>query len=81
MGKNILNFSARIAVSTVVFFGMFGSEYVAAQTSNRVPVLNVVVFSYSQASPAVVSGAEREASRIFSQSGIYLVWTNCSGPA
>ena len=78
VGKNILNFSERIAVSTVIFFGIVGSEYVVAQTSNGVPVLNVVVFSYSQASPVVVSGAEREASRIFSQSGIYLVWTNCS---
>jgi len=79
VGKNILNFSERIAVSTVVFFGMFGSEYVMAQASNGVLVLNVVA-SYSQGSPAVVSGAEREASRIFSKCGIYLVWTNCPEP-
>ena len=49
-----------------------------AQTNNVGANLNVLAFNYSGASPSIVTQAETEASRIFSQSGIRLAWTNCA---
>jgi hypothetical protein len=39
--------------------------------------ITVQIYNYSQASPAVLTGAEREAGRILGASGVRAVWLDC----
>jgi hypothetical protein len=42
-------------------------------------MITVLVNNYSQASPAVLAGAEREAGRILGEAGLRTVWLECPG--
>lgn len=77
MGEKTQNFSFAITLSTLTFLGLVGSACALTQTSSGVQMLNVLVFNYSEAPPALLSNAEREASRIFGLSGIHFAWTHC----
>ena len=51
-----------------------------ARTSH--PTITVLVANYSQASPAILAAAEREAGRILGQAGLRASWIECSvGPS
>jgi hypothetical protein len=46
------------------------------------PTITVLVHNYSQASPAILAGAEREAGRIMGEAGLRAVWLECpTGPS
>lgn len=46
------------------------------------PAITVLVANYSQASPAILAAAEREAGRILGQAGLRASWLECSvGPS
>ena len=46
------------------------------------PTITVLVANYSQASPAILAAAEREAGRILGQAGLRASWLECSvGPS
>jgi hypothetical protein len=44
------------------------------------PTITVLVFNYTDASPATIAGAEREAGRIFGGAGLRVVWLGCPMP-
>jgi hypothetical protein len=56
------------------------SSQLAADRVNAGAPLQVLVFNYSGASSATVAAAERETSRIFSDSGIDIAWVHCPIP-
>lgn len=66
-----------MAIAIAVFFVLFWSRGASAEANSPLPESNVLVFNYSKAADSVVTQAEREAGRIFGQSGIHLAWTNC----
>ena len=41
------------------------------------PTLVVLVYNFSEATPELLHGAEREAQRIFTESGVHITWTQC----
>ena len=41
------------------------------------PTITVQIYNYSQASPAILTGAEREAGRILDAAGLRVVWLDC----
>ena len=46
------------------------------------PTITVQIYNYSQASPAILAGAEREAGRILGKAGLQAVWLECPvGPS
>jgi hypothetical protein len=70
-----------IAVGLIGILGV-SSIAVFAGENDPVPILMVQVYNYSQASPAVLTGAEREAGRILGEAGLRAVWLECSvGPS
>jgi hypothetical protein len=52
-----------------------GSRFASAQDQS--PSIRVRVDNYTPASPAVLAGAEREASRVFGAAGLRTVWLDC----
>jgi hypothetical protein len=57
-------------------------EVVLAGESDPGPTITVQIFNYSQASPAILAGAEREAGRILGRAGLQAVWLECPvGPS
>ena len=71
-----------VAVGLVGILGVTSSVPVFASENEPVPMLMVQVYNYSQASPAVLTGAEREAGRILGQAGLRAVWLECPvGPS
>ena len=71
-----------VAVGLVGILGVTSSVPVFAGENEPVPMLMVQVYNYSQASPAVLTGAEREAGRILGEAGLRAVWLECPvGPS
>ena len=71
-----------VAVGLVGILGVASSGAVFAGENEPVPILTVQVYNYSQASPAVLTGAEREAGRILGEAGLRAVWLECPvGPS
>src|ERR1700687_1001097 len=72
-------------VATVGLIGIMEfafPETVFAGENDPNPTITVQIYTYSQASPAILTGAEREAGRILGQSGLRAVWLECPvGPA
>jgi len=56
------------------------STQLAAKKAVPGTPLHVLVFNYSGAPGTALMGAEREASRIFSQAGIAIAWVHCPIP-
>ena len=57
-------------------------EAVLAGESNPSPTITVQIYNYSQASPAILGGAEQEAGRILGKAGLRAVWLECPiGPS
>lgn len=71
-----------VALGLVGILGVASSGTVFAGENEPVPILTVQVYNYSQASPAVLTGAEREAGRILGEAGLRAVWLECPvGPS
>jgi hypothetical protein len=71
-----------VAVGLVGILGVASSGTVFAGENEPVPILTVQVYNYSQAAPAVLTGAEREAGRILGEAGLRAVWLECPvGPS
>ena len=62
--------------------GVMGSAFPAtvfATAADPSPTIRVRVVDYTEASPAILAEAEREAARILSKAGLQTVWVDCSG--
>jgi hypothetical protein len=71
-----------VVVSLVGIVGFAFPEPVLAGEADPTATITVEVDNYSQASPAVLAGAEREAGRIFGEAGLRTVWLECPvGPS
>ena len=70
-------------ISLVVAAGLTGiaglafPEIAFASEGDPSVTITVNIYNYSQASPAILSKAEREASRILGTAGLQLVWLRC----
>ena len=53
------------------------SETIFACGAGSSPMIRVRVNNYTQASPAILAGAEREAGRILDRAGLRTVWLDC----
>jgi len=57
-------------------------EATFAVESDPFPTITIRVYNYSQASPALLTRAEREAGLILGNAGLYVVWLEClAGPS
>jgi hypothetical protein len=74
-----------IVVAAQGFVGILGFTFpqgVFAGEADPHPTIIVQVYNYSQASPAALTGAEREAGRILGEAGLRAVWLDCPvGPS
>jgi predicted aspartyl protease len=67
--------------------GLFGvmsfaiPETIFAGGADSSPAIQVRVNNYTQASPTILAGAEREASRILGRAGLRTVWLDCPAGA
>jgi hypothetical protein len=86
-GKTLGYWRLSSAVSLVVVALVGITEFVLPETAfaaenDYSPTITVLVHNYSQASPAVLAGAEREAGRIMEEAGLRAVWLECpTGPS
>jgi hypothetical protein len=64
------------ATMAVTFAGLSLAGFAADNPLN--PTITIQVYNYSQASPAVLNQAEREAGRILEQAGVRASWVECS---
>ena len=53
------------------------SEALLASEKDPSPAIQVRVYNYSQASPAILAAAEHEASRILDKAGLRVAWLEC----
>lgn len=71
-----------VVLGLVGILGVTSSVLVFAGENEPMPTLMVQVYNYSQASPAVLTRAEREAGRILGEAGLRAVWLECPvGPS
>jgi len=64
----------------ISFFGLllvWPGKIALAQTASQDPVLAVLVYNFSEASPELIDRAERETQRIFGQAKIHVSWIDC----
>jgi hypothetical protein len=71
-GLGLLGISAFVAVVGLAFPGTVCGTRAAPDLT-----ITVRVYKYTQASPAVLAGAEREAGQIFAKAGLNVVWSDC----
>jgi hypothetical protein len=69
---SILAFAGLVGVTSFAF-----PETIFASGADSNPAIRIRVNNYTQASPAILAGAEREAGRILGQAGLQTVWLDC----
>ena len=72
--------SSRVMVAAVGLIGIVGfasAETGFAGENDPSSTITVQIYNYSQASPALLAGAEREAGRILGMAGLRAVWLEC----
>jgi hypothetical protein len=69
--------SLGVVMGLVGAMGLAVSETVFAGVAGASPTIRVRVDNYTQASREILAEAEREASRIFSEAGLKVVWLDC----
>src|SRR5262245_30481695 len=71
-----------VVVALVGITGFALPETAFAGENDYSPTITVLVHNCSQASPAILAGAEREAGRIMGEAGLRAVWLECpTGPS
>jgi hypothetical protein len=71
-----------VAVGLTGIVGLAFPETAFAGENDSSPTITVMVANYSQASPAILAAAEREAGRILGQAGLRASWLECPvGPS
>ena len=75
-------------LSIMAFAGLVGviifafPETIFASVAGSNPTIRIRVNNYTQATPALLAGAEREAGRILGKAGLQTVWLDCpAGPS
>jgi hypothetical protein len=66
-----------VAVGVIGITGLAFPEIVFANENAPSPTITVRIYNYSQAAPATLSKAEREADRILGEAGLRAVWLEC----
>ena len=70
-------------LSIMAFAGLVGvmifafPETIFASGADSNPTIRIRVNNYTQATPAMLAGAEREAGRILGKAGLQTVWLDC----
>jgi len=67
-----------IVVGLIGAMGFGSPESAYATTATLSPTVTIRVYNYTQASPVLLAGAEREAGLIFAKAGLKVVWFDCS---
>jgi hypothetical protein len=57
-----------------------GASRAGDRKADPSPTITVLVFNHTDASPAILAGAEREAGQIFGGAGLRVVWLGCPVP-
>jgi hypothetical protein len=71
-----------VAVGFTGILGLAFPETAFAGENDSSPTITVLVANYSQASPAILAAAEREAGRILGRAGLRASWLECPvGPS
>jgi hypothetical protein len=71
-----------IMVALVGIMGFAVPETAFAGENDSSPTITVQIYNYSQASPVILNGAEREAARILAKAGLRVAWLECPvGPS
>jgi hypothetical protein len=63
-------------LSVMALAGLVGVISFASRADSS-PTIRVRVNNYTQATPAMLAGAEREAGRILGKAGLQTVWLDC----
>ena len=66
-----------VAVGSIVTMGFAFPETAFAGGNDPIPTITVKIYNYSQAAPAILTRAEREAGRILGAAGLRAVWLDC----
>ena len=69
--------SFRITAGLLVVMGFACADTSSARAADPGPTIRVRVTNYTEATPAPVSKAEREAGRILGEAGLNVVWIDC----
>ena len=69
--------SLRLAACLLAVLGFPSTDVSFARAAEPSPTIRVRVNNYTQATPAMLSGAEREAGRILGKAGLQTVWLDC----
>ena len=69
--------SIRALVILVGVINFAFPEAIFASAADSSPTIRVRVNNYTQASPTILAGAEREAGRILGKAGLQTVWLDC----
>jgi hypothetical protein len=69
---NIMALAGLVGVISFVF-----PETIFASSADSSPKIRIRVNNYTQASPAILAAAEREAGRILGKAGLQTVWLDC----
>ena len=72
-----LRLRLRIAAVLLGVMGFVFSDTAYASPAEPNPTMRVRVLNYTQATPATVAQAEREAARILGEAGLKTVWLDC----
>ncbi|HTQ62185.1 MAG TPA: hypothetical protein VMI32_18315 [Candidatus Solibacter sp.] len=72
---HLLNIRVMVGFLGILSSTVPGARFASAQKLS--PTIRVRVNNYTSASPAVLTGAERQATRIFGAAGLRLVWVDC----
>ena len=70
-----LSIMALAGLVGVISFAFPGTIFASGANSN--PTIRVRVNNYTQVSPGILAGAEREAGRILDRAGLWTVWLDC----
>jgi hypothetical protein len=66
-----------LAAGLLVVLGFACADVSSARAADPSPTIRVRVTNYTEATPATVSKAEREAGRILGEAGLNVVWIDC----
>jgi len=72
-----LALSAALAVSVGGMIALAFPETAFGGETGPAPKVTILIYNYAQVTRAVLTGAEREAGRIFADAGISILWFEC----